>query len=141
MHVSRRVILGAVAVAALGVGTATTAQADPINAKNSFLLTVTCSNGVTYHAVTNGSGNWTPAHDLGSTTVLVPLAFPEQTFTVLDPAGNIVSQQSAPPRAKVAADINKNADLTCSFVGSQQMPDGSTFVLSGTVIGFATPNS
>jgi hypothetical protein len=141
MHLTRRVILGAVAVAALGIGTATAAQADPINAKNSFLLTVTCSNGVTYQAATNGNGHWTPAHDVAGNTVLVPLAFPVETFTVLDPAGNIIDQQTAPPRAKSAVDSNKNADLTCTFVGSTPQPDGTTFVLSGTVIGFATPNS
>jgi hypothetical protein len=141
MHVRTRVALAAMAAAALGLGAATAAQADPANAKNSLPITITCDNGTTYHAVTNGNGHWTPAHDLNSQTTLVPLSFGTQTFTVLDPAGNVVDQESTPPVAKTAVDSNKNATISCTFTGSMTQPDGSMFVLTGSVVGFATPNS
>lgn len=140
MKTGIRGALVAFAVAAVSIGSMAAAHADPINAKSSFPLTITCDNGFTYQAVTNGQGNWTPAHDLNSQTTLVPLSFGTQTFTVYDPAGNIISQQSTQPSAKTAVDSNKHATASCTFTGSQTAPDGSVFMLNGSVIGFATPN-
>lgn len=141
MHIRTGAALGVIAAVTLGLGTATAAHADPANAKNSFPITVSCSNGTTYHAVTNGNGSWTPAHDLNSQTTLVPLSFGAQTFTVYDPQGNIVDQESTPPSAKGAVSSNKHATLSCTFTGSQTAPDGSMFTIAGSVVGFATPNS
>ncbi len=141
MHIWNRLAFGAAATAVLGLGTVTTAHADPVNAKNAFPITITCDNGSTYEAVANGNGAWTPAHDLGSTSVLVPLAFGEQTFTVYDPQGNIVDQETAPPSAKGAAGHNPNGTTSCDYYGSMTAPDGSTFTIQGSVLGFVTPNA
>lgn len=139
MHTTLRVMTGAAAVALMGLGAAAPAQADPIHARDSLFIQVFCDNGQTYGAVTNGNGAWTPAHDLSSTTMLIPVAFGEQTFTVTDPDGNVVDQETSPPTAKTgAATHNKNATLSCDFAGSLTGPDGFTFSIEGSVQGFAT---
>lgn len=118
----------------------TAAHADPVNAPGSLQITLTCDDGSTYEVVTIGNGHWTPAHDVNGQSTLVPLSFGTQTFTVYDAAGNVVDQESVPPSAKGALDSNKHATAFCTFTGSQTAPDGSRFVLNGSVIGFATPN-
>lgn len=141
MNTRTRLLLTATATAVLGLGTATTAHADPANAKGSLPLTISCANGSIYTAVANGSGAWTPAHDLDSTSILVPVSFGTETFTVYDPAGNIVDQQTEPPSAKGAIEHNKHAVIACEFSGSQTAPDGSMFTIEGSVVGFVTPNA
>lgn len=140
MHISTRVGLGVAAAAALSIGSVGAAHADPVNAKSSFPITITCDNGSTYNAVANGSGAWTPAHDLGSTSILVPVAFGTQTFTVFDPQGNIVDQETVPPSAKGAIGHNKHATTSCDFSGTQTAPDGFRLTIQGSVVGFVTPN-
>jgi hypothetical protein len=140
MRTSTRAVLGAAAAAALSLVPALSAHADPANAKNSLPLTVTCADGSTYQTVTNGNGAWTPAHDLGSTSTLVPVSFGTVTFTVYDAQGNIVDQETTPPRAKGAIGNNSHATLACDFSGSQTAPDGSRFTIVGSVVGFVTPN-
>ena len=72
------------------------ASADPINAKGGIELTVTCADGHSYTVVSNGNGHFTPAHDINSTATLIPLWFGEQMFTVTDPNGVVVDQETAP---------------------------------------------
>jgi hypothetical protein len=50
------------------------AAADPINAKDSFVFPGTCD-GQTVLFVVTGIGNFSPAHVVGSTAVLVPESF------------------------------------------------------------------
>ncbi|HWC22231.1 MAG TPA: hypothetical protein VG502_08045 [Flexivirga sp.] len=119
---------------------ATAAHADPANAPNSFPITLMCDDGSSYQVVSNGNGNWTPAHDLNGQTVLIPLAFGMQTFTVYDASGNIIDQESVPPSTKTAVNANKQATKSCTFSGSQTAPDGTRFEINGSVIAFATPN-
>jgi hypothetical protein len=139
MHTSLRVMTGAAAAAVLGLSAWVPAQADPANAKNAFPIQVSCDNGHTYNAVVNGNGAWTPAHDLDSTAMLIPVAFGEQTFTVTAPDGTILDQETSPPTAKPGASAhNKNATVNCEFAGSQTAPDGTTFTITGTVQGFVT---
>lgn len=140
---ARRILLATALVAPLVAGTALAAPAgaDPLHAKDSLQLQVSCANGRTYLVVSNGNGNWTPAHDLSSTSTLIPLAFGEQTFTVTDPSGTVVDQETQPPSAKGAsADASRSTQTTCTFSGSQTDPaSGYTFSISGTVLGFVTP--
>ena len=140
MHTTSRVMIGAAAAAVLGLSAWAPAQADPSHARGSLPLEVSCDNGQTYDVVTNGNGHWTPAHDLNSTSVLIPVAFGEQTFSIYDPDGNLIDQETAPPSAKAGASAhNKHATVNCSFEGSSTAPDGSTFMIAGTVTGFVTP--
>jgi hypothetical protein len=139
MHISMRVMTGAAAAAVLGLGLWAPAHADPIHAKSALPLQISCDNGQTYSAVANGSGAWTPAHDLSSSAVLVPVSFGPITFTVTDSEGNILDQETSPSTAKPgAAAHNKNATTSCDFSGSSTAPDGTTFTIEGTVTGFVT---
>ena len=74
----RAVTAACVAVLA-GLVIAATASADPVNAKNATILAGSCD-GTPVQVVTNGNGEWTPAHILGSTSVLIPEVF-DMTFT------------------------------------------------------------
>src|SRR5262245_9176387 len=100
MHRIRLITLSVAAAAALIAWSAGAASADPTNAKNAFPIQVACDNGHTYNAVANGSGHFTPAHDLDSNAVVVPVAFGETTFTVTDPDGNVVDSETDPPASK-----------------------------------------
>jgi hypothetical protein len=127
------------AAGVLAITTLGPAQADPTHAKNALPLQISCDNGNDYNAVANGSGAWTPAHDTDSSAVLIPLAFGPVTFTLYDPDGNIVDQETDPAIAKAASTHNRHATIHCSFFGSATAPDGSMFTISGDVTGFVTP--
>ena len=139
MHTTLRVMTGAAAAAILSLGAWVPAHADPIHAKNAFAFQIVCDNGHSYGAVANGNGTFTPAHDLSSTAVLVPIAFGPITFTVRDSEGNILDQETSPSTAKPGASShNKNMTTNCEFFGSQSGPDGTTFSIDGTVTGMVT---
>lgn len=122
------------ALAGVAAGSAT---ADPSGAKNSAPVTVVCG-ATTYHAVANGNGAWTPAHDLNSTSVLIPVSFGVET-DVFTPAGGGAPQvMTSPARDKGSASSNGRPTINCSYtVGPFVSPDG-TFEAFGTVIGFIT---
>jgi hypothetical protein len=135
-----RVMTAAAGAAVLGLGAWAPAHADPVHAKNSLPITIVCDNGQSYSAITNGSGAWTPAHDLASTAMLIPVSFGEITFTVTAPDGTVLDQETQPPTAKAGASAhNRHAATSCSFSGSASAPDGTTFTIEGTVTGFVTP--
>ena len=140
MHTTVRVMTGAAAAAAiLGFGVAAPAQADPIHAKNAFFFQVFCDDGNTYGAISNGNGNWAPAHDVSGTGMLIPVSFGEVTFTLTDSDGNVLDQETQAPTAKTGASVhNKNATTSCDFAGSST-EGGTTFTLAGSVQGFVTP--
>ena len=122
---------------------ATPASADPVNAPTPLLLNVVCDNGETYSAeVSPGNGSFTPAFDVNSTTMLIPLSFGPQTFTIRDTSGNIVFQSTSQPRAKGNATSAPNRDTktACTFTGGGFDPaTNTTFTISGSVVGFVTP--
>jgi len=135
----RSAALATVALTAGLAVTAAPAAADPTGAKNSTPVSVTCDNGQTYETVANGGGQFTPAHDLNSTSMLVPVAFGPTTFTATDPDGNVVDSGTDPAVAKGSSAQNPGADMECSFVVTFQDPDGLTITVEGTVTGFVTP--
>lgn len=141
MHKTRLVALGFAAATALVATSAGVASADPVNAKGALPLQVTCDNGHTYSAVGNGNGSFTPAHDLDSNAVLIPVGFGEITFTVTDANGNILDQETQAPASKGNSENNPHATLNCSFVGGATAPDGTMFTIAGTVTGMVTPSS
>jgi hypothetical protein len=116
---------------ALGASSATAAPA------RAGAVTVVCGS-MTYHTWVNGNGAWTPAHDLASTTTLVPLAFGPTTFVQYDPSGAIVDQGTEPAEAK-GQSSNAAGAQWCTFAVDFTAPDGSRFTLSGDVLGKATP--
>jgi len=123
------------ALAGIAAGSAT---ADPSGAKNSAPVTVVCGN-TTYHAVANGNGQWTPAHDLNSNKVLIPVTFGVET-DVFTPVGGPPQTTTTPARAKGSASPNGQQPINCSYtVGPITIPGVGTFEASGTVTGFVTP--
>ena len=141
-------LVGAVVAGGVAAGLfAVPATADPINAKNTTVITLFCDNSQTpYQVVVNGNGQFTPAHVLGSNAVFVPVAFGEITGTAV-PSG--APAFVAPPTTKgQSASGHKNL-TTCSFQTSfpvtpdevQQagLPAGTTSIETiGTVTGFFT---
>ncbi len=133
----RRKLLGAaVAVGIAGGFLAGPVSADPVNAKNNFgVFPLVCDNGQTYQVVVNGNGNFTPAHDVNSTSVFVPVSFGGTTVT----SGG--TTQTFPGSTKgEAARGNKNL-VTCTFTITFTDPTtGQTGTSTGSVVGFVTPN-
>jgi hypothetical protein len=138
MHKTRLIALSFAATTLIATS-AGAASADPVNAKDALPLQITCDNGHTYTAVGNGNGNFTPAHDLDSNAILIPVAFGEITFTVTDPSGTVVDQETQPPTSKGNSAMNPNVTINCSFSGGATAPDGFTFTIAGTVAGLVTP--
>ena len=137
----RATCFSAAALAALCVaGLPAQAGADPTGAKSASVFDLVCDDGTTTQIVVNGSGNWTPAHDVGSNAIFVPVSFGEVTGTVTDEQGNVVDSFTDPPMSKGPG---KNADLQCTFSGTFSFPDPDlgllTVEVSGDVAGFRTP--
>jgi len=139
MHKTRFVALSFVAATALVATSAGVASADPVNARDALPIQIACDNGQTYTAVANGNGNFTPAHDLDSNAILVPVSFGPITFTLTDPNGVIIDQETDPAASKGSSASNPNASTSCSFSGGATAPDGTTFSIVGTVTGMVTP--
>jgi hypothetical protein len=138
MSSMRSAALATVALTAGLAVTAAPASADPTGAKNSTPVSITCD-GQAYETVANGNGQFSPAHDLNSTSMLIPVAFGPTTFTVTDPDGNVVDSGTEPAEAKGSSAQNPGADMECSFLLTFQDPDGLTITVEGTVTGFVTP--
>jgi hypothetical protein len=136
MRQIKHVWLLALTLAFAGVAVAS-ATADPTGSPRSTQVTIICDD-TTYQAVVNGNGAWSPAHDLNSTSTLIPVAFGVET-DVFTPSGGSPEISYTTPRAKVSAP-NGALLLNCSYqVGPLTFPDGSTFQANGTVTGFVTP--
>lgn len=120
---------------ALAVGVfAQTASADPTNAKNSLTVTAICG-GEQLMVATNGNGEFTPAHVIGSTSVFVPTAF-DLTFSFTPTGGTTESDTDTSAKQN-----QSNGTVTCDIpaaLNTFTSPEG-TFSLSGTVTGFLTP--
>ena len=114
---------------------AQSASADPLNAKNSLVVTARC--GTTLYTLSvNGNGEFTPAHVVGDTAVFIPTGF-FLTFSFTPTGGTTESETDTSQKAKPPRD-----DLfVCSIpaaLNTFASPEG-TFTLSGTVTGFFTP--
>jgi hypothetical protein len=140
---ARLLLLPAVALVAAGV-LAPAAGADPKPGRNSGLFDVVCGS-TTYHAIGEGNGHFTPAHDLASNTMLIPLSFGVFTGTSRYPDGHI-TVETDPPTAKGQSAKQPGAvNCTYSFVfvsdGSDPTgpPAGFSFTGEGSVVGKITP--
>ena len=129
----RRGIIVALFAVAVGV-LAQTASADPTNAKKSQFFTAICGSQQLQVSV-NGSGEFTPAHVLGSTAVFVPTAF-NLTFSFTPTGGTTQSETDTAAKQNQA-----KGTVTCNLpaaLNTFTSPEG-TFTISGTVTGFFTP--
>jgi hypothetical protein len=121
----RWLLSGALALAAVGLS-APTANADP---KGILDITLTCA-GEDYDVTVAGNGVWTPAHDLDSTLVGVPIAFGEFNG-VFTPTGGAPEPFTDPPFARPRPQT-RNLIIECSYTVSGAFPDG-TFTGAGDV--------
>jgi hypothetical protein len=136
MRHSKRICVFALMLVLAGVVVAS-ATADPTGAKNSAPITIQCGD-TTYQGVVNGNGAWGPAHDLNSNSILIPVAFGEETVVFTDPGGT-PHPETNPPRSKGSATPKGAPLINCSFHIGLSFPDGSSVAIDGTVTGFVTP--
>jgi hypothetical protein len=113
------------------------ASADPGGADESFPLV--CDNGVTYRIVVNGNGEFTPAHDVDSNSILVPTEFGPFVGTVTDPDGNVVDTIDEPGSTKGRSSKPRATTTSCTFHFEMTDEAGSTFSADSSVTGFVTP--
>jgi hypothetical protein len=137
----RSIILSSLALGALSAVVAP-ASAEPADAET---IPVECDNGESYEVVTNGNGEFTPAHIVGSTGTFVPVAFGEFTGTVRSSTGQVLATFTEEGSAKGKSGKNRDL-LECTFSFSEvndgsdpEFPVGSVFTGSGSVTGFLTP--
>jgi hypothetical protein len=126
------VLLGicALSIAAL----APSAAADPTHAKSATQLELVC-NGTPYQVVVNGNGNFTSAHIIGSTGVVVPYSL-DLTFT-FTPLGGPTETET---QTLAKGGPHKGA-INCTIpFQSFSSPEG-TFTIQGTATGFLTQRS
>ena len=135
----RRIIGGLCALGMASVlASATAAGADP----KTPTIPVVCDNGHTYDVVVNGNGVFTPAHDIDSTAILVPVSFGPFTGTVRNAQGQIVDTFTEPGSEKGQAAKGLTDPVGCTYSihevsdGSDpEFPAGYTFHGTGTVVG------
>jgi hypothetical protein len=124
------VLVASGALAAMAI--APIAGADPTNARNALQLQAVCG-AETFNVVVNGNGAFTPAHDLGSTSVFIPTSF-NITFTFTPTGGPTMTETDT--SAKAAPLQNT---ITCTIPFQSFPSPGGTFTIEGTVTGFLTP--
>ena len=127
---------------------ASSASADPSNAKNSLTFPASCSDGTQVQDLqavvnnANGQGSGTqnnpkgqalfaPAHIVGSNAVFHPTIF-DLTFTFTPAGGTSQSFQDTASRK------NPRAPVSCSIDFSSTDQQGNTFSIKGTVDGYFT---
>ena len=158
------VIRAAVALtASVGLSAAVVANAGaaPTGAKNASPISISCDNNQSYDAVVNGGHNnshqtFNPAHDINSTSLLVPTAFGTATITVTNDSNQQVVDTSFTPAATKGNSQGGGTPLNCTFVVSftfttpspitlpdqTVLPPGTyTQSITGTVTGFIPSQS
>ena len=141
-----RLMRGAAAAAVLSGVVLSVAPASPAGADpKGEVVHVVCDDGSTYDVAVAGNGRWTPGHDTGSSTMLIPVAFGETHIQIFDDEGALVDEFVDPAATKHASAATAGT-LTCTFTETEvsdgsdpELPAGFTVVVSGTVTGFTTP--
>jgi uncharacterized secreted protein with C-terminal beta-propeller domain len=128
----RRLLVLVASCALAAMAFASTAGADPTNARNSLQLQAVCGTQ-TYNVVVNGNGEFTPAHLIGSTSVFIPTAF-NITSTFTPTGGSTMTETDTSAKT---APLQNTIDCTIPFQIFSS-PFG-TFTIEGTVTGFLTP--
>lgn len=134
-------VVGATAVAA----SAGVAGADP----GSPPVHLRCGSA-SYEVAVAGHGEFTPAHDLGSTTVFVPVEFGAFTGTLTDlTAGGVFTESDPGPLTKGNSQARGRTLLSCTYHFEERFVAGPDdeglvegheylFVGEGQVTGFAS---
>lgn len=112
-------VVGVLTLVGVGLSTAT-AGADP---KPGLDIELTCGDEIVDVSVA-GNGAWTPAHDLDSTLVGVPIGFGEFTGT-FTPTGGAPETFTEPPFAKPNVPKTRNLIIDCTYTVNGTFPDGS----------------
>lgn len=144
MDKTMRRTLAGTATALLAISTlAGPAQADP---KSDFVIDLDCGDGVVQVVAPENDQPWTPAHDIASTAVYIPLGFEgtTATITILDgpDAGTVIDVPAEEDQMKKG--LRKGVDVkecTFSSVFTGYVPDFDATVhavYSGTVFGKTT---
>ncbi len=145
----KRLLLPAAVLVAVVGSTVATAGADPVNSKRvDGPFEVACPDQTFENVVGNGNGEFTPGHDLESTTMLIPVAFGTFTGTLYDAQGNAVdtfTEDGFSAKGQSVDQVPGVVACTFSFteVSDGSDPDGPpagfTFVGGGEVWGLITP--
>lgn len=139
----------AVAFGVAAVALAGPAAADPLGRHLEYDCTAPLDFADAIDVVVPGKGEWTPAHDLSSRDVYVPLAFREVTYTVLDAQGAVLDSTTLPPTNK-GSDGQQSGDvgvfilkprhndpvLECAFRGEETGTDESGAPITTVITGF-----
>ena len=117
------------------------AAADP---PRGDIFPLDCDNGSTYQVIVTGNGEFTPAHNLANTSMLIPTAFGEFHATLSDSEGNVIEEETQPPAIKGNSGNHQRATTaTCTFTLTDSFEDPAlgtlTFTVEGSVTGFVTP--
>lgn len=141
----RKTILGPVLAAALmagGVGPATAAPPEP------EIIPLVCDNGASFDVVVNGNGSFTPGRVVGSTGVLIPIAFSDFGFRAVTPDGEVIEGTFPDEDLKGGGNVvrrNPRPTVTCTFSNTFTLPEddpefglpaGTEVTFSGTVTAF-----
>ena len=123
-----------VCVVAIAGACVPVAGADPSNAGGSTTISVVCGSGPT-SIVMNGNGIFSPAHDTGSTSVLIPTALNVTlTFTFATGGPPVVDH------AIVGKEAPIENTVTCT-IPLQKLSTSAdvSATIEGTLTGFWTP--
>lgn len=127
-------------VLSAGLGTA---SADPSANPHSFEVPAVCDNGVSYEFLVAGNGEFTPAHDKESNTLLVVTGFGEAHGVLTDDEGNVLDEFTDPAVSKGNATKGRKTSVTCAFSFEESFTDPDLgllhFSFEGTAVGFLTP--
>jgi hypothetical protein len=123
----RLLIFGALVLAGLGVTTGT-AHADPPGET----IALDCE-GETFQVTVYGNGEFTPAHDLNSTLIGVPIAFGDFTGVFTPAGGGDPETFIEPGGAKANVPRSRNLLIECTFSFTETSPEG-TLEVSGSVL-------
>lgn len=111
--------VGVLALLGVGVSNATAGAAP----KPGLAVVLNCGGEIVDVSVA-GNGDWTPAHDLNSNLVGVPIAFGEFTGT-FTPTGGGDLLFTDPPFAKPNVPKTRNLIVDCTFTVAGPVPGGS----------------
>lgn len=133
----RRLTAGLAVALAGAAATAGAASAAPVNAPRATPITIDCGSAGTFEAVTVGNGEFTPAHDVNSNRVLIPVSLGPTTFTGRDAEGNVVFEETdTTVRTKGHAAPRGRTLLRCAFTLTFPLEEGGTATVTGSAIGF-----
>ena len=133
---TRAAVVAAGLLVAAMLGSAGAASADPKGQP----VTITCDNGSTYEAVLFSNGEWSPALDTASTSVLIPLTIGPSHVVVTDAEGNVIQDVVDPSVSVKGKAVNHHAAATsCTFLIEGPTDEGGTLHIEGSVVGLVTP--